>query len=230
MKTKICIYCEKEKLLTEKHFRFRKDRNKFDNYCIFCDLIKKKQNYQDNKERYLEYSKIKYYKLAKDPNYNKEQYLKYKDYHFNYDKERNKDPIIAAKRAKWAREYRLKMGMVTGNSQSKEEQIIESLLKKKGLRYEIEKTFKDCINSKTKCELFFDFYVPYFNLIIEYDGIVHYKPIYGEETLEDTQYRDRIKNQFCKNRNINLLRIPYWKIDNIEVILQNHFIQLKQAA
>ena len=30
---------------------------------------------------------------------------------------------------------------------------------------------------------------------------------------------DGIKNQYCKHRNIDLLRIPYWEKDNIAQIL-----------
>ena len=33
--------------------------------------------------------------------------------------------------------------------------------------------------------------------------------------------RDGIKNNYCKNNNIPLLRIPYWEFNNIEKILEN---------
>jgi hypothetical protein len=32
--------------------------------------------------------------------------------------------------------------------------------------------------------------------------------------------RDSIKNIFCKENNIKLIRIPYYEIDNIEQILK----------
>ena len=35
-----------------------------------------------------------------------------------------------------------------------------------------------------------------------------------------TQRNDNIKNQYCKDNNIKLVRIPYWEFDNIENILE----------
>jgi very-short-patch-repair endonuclease len=67
--------------------------------------------------------------------------------------------------------------------------------------------FKDC------CDQFilpFDFYIEKYNLIIEYDGAQHYKPGWGgEKSLQITQRHDKIKNEYCKNNNINMYRIKY---------------------
>jgi len=35
------------------------------------------------------------------------------------------------------------------------------------------------------------------------------------------KYRDKKKNEYCKNNNIRLLRIPYYEFKNIENILKN---------
>ena len=35
-----------------------------------------------------------------------------------------------------------------------------------------------------------------------------------------TQERDKIKNQYCKDNDIKLIRIPYWDIDKIDNILE----------
>jgi len=59
-------------------------------------------------------------------------------------------------------------------------------------------------------------------MLIEYDGIQHFKPIKyfgGEEKFKFQQKTDFIKNEYCKNNNIKLLRIPYWEFDNIKLIL-----------
>jgi len=59
-------------------------------------------------------------------------------------------------------------------------------------------------------------------MLIEYDGIQHYKWQKGWQTKESfktLQYHDELKNQYCKNNNIKLLRIPYWDYENIEEIL-----------
>ena len=76
------------------------------------------------------------------------------------------------------------------------------------------KTFKGC---KSKKLLQFDFYLPKYNILIEYDGIQHYKPVGffgGKKEFKETQMRDNIKNKYCKDNNINLIRIRY--DENIE--------------
>lgn len=58
--------------------------------------------------------------------------------------------------------------------------------------------------------------------IIEYDGIQHYEPVDyfgGKNKFNQQRRRDQIKNQYCKDNNIPLLRIPYWEFDSIEQIL-----------
>lgn len=102
------------------------------------------------------------------------------------------------------------------NKQSYGEVIIENILNQYNIEYEREKRFEGC---KNKFCFPFDFYLPTFNTLIEFDGQYHYNPIRGEEQLKKTQNNDNIKNNFCKNNNINLLRIPYWKRDNLEEII-----------
>lgn len=50
--------------------------------------------------------------------------------------------------------------------------------------------------------------------IIEYDGVLHFQQdnYHGwntPETWEKTQYNDKIKNQWCEENSIKLIRIPY---------------------
>lgn len=81
--------------------------------------------------------------------------------------------------------------------------------------------FKNCIDKDC---LPFDFYIPSMNLCIEFDGELHYKPIKrfgGEERFKIYKLHDEIKNTYCKQNNIRLIRIPYWEIDNIENILNS---------
>jgi len=94
--------------------------------------------------------------------------------------------------------------------QSKGEKLIESILKDGNIPYEIQKVFPECGTSKQR--LPFDFYLPEYNLLIEYDGEQHYIPIKyygGDKKLSDQMRRDNIKNMFAKNAGISLLRIPY---------------------
>jgi very-short-patch-repair endonuclease len=77
-----------------------------------------------------------------------------------------------------------------------------------------EKMFQDCTNTKTGryCRpLRFDFFIPEMNTIIEYDGEQHFRSStkYGGEKFETTQKNDKIKNQYCLKKGINLIRIHY---------------------
>ena len=58
-------------------------------------------------------------------------------------------------------------------------------------------------------------------ILIEYDGEFHYSSIYGKEKLEVQQIRDKIKDEYCKNNDIDLYRISYKDFDNIETILED---------
>lgn len=111
---------------------------------------------------------------------------------------------------------------------SKGETEIGIWLDSKNIKYIQQYTFVDC---RDKNPLPFDFYVPQYNLCIEYDGEQHYTPVtFGGmdenlaiEQFKKTQYHDEIKTTYCKDNDIQLLRIPYFKnIQNeLEVCLFN---------
>lgn len=69
----------------------------------------------------------------------------------------------------------------------------------------------------------FDFYLPNFNLCIEYDGEQHTLGWnYGkncENSLNIIKENDSIKNRYCINNNINILRISYLDYEFTEDIL-----------
>lgn len=83
--------------------------------------------------------------------------------------------------------------------------------------------FGDCKNTFS---LPFDFYLPNYNVAIEYHGEQHYRVrekndlFGGKEGFRKRKINDQIKENYCKDNNINLLIIPYWEFDNIEQILQ----------
>jgi hypothetical protein len=102
---------------------------------------------------------------------------------------------------------------------SKGEDEIEKYLIKSDIEYIREKTFNECINPKTNKKLPFDFYLPKFNTIIEYHGEQHYKEYknYFESAggLKGRQERDKIKENFGKNNNINYIIISYKEFNQI---------------
>ena len=40
--------------------------------------------------------------------------------------------------------------------------------------------------------------------------------------------RDQIKTEYCKNNNILLLRIPYFELKNIDIIISNYLLKNKE--
>ena len=110
--------------------------------------------------------------------------------------------------------------------ESKGERQVRQWLEDNNIIYTYQKTFKNCKDIKV---LPFDFYIPKYHACIESDGKQHFEPVdfagRGEEwalqQFEKTQYHDKIKNQYCKNNNITLLRIPYFK--NVEEELETFF-------
>ncbi len=92
---------------------------------------------------------------------------------------------------------------------SKGELKITEYLKNENINFVPQHTFIDCKN--IRC-LPFDFYLPIYNICIEFDGIQHFKASKswgGEQELEIRKIRDQIKTDYCKNNNIKLLRIKY---------------------
>ena len=110
---------------------------------------------------------------------------------------------------------------------SKGEFAISKILIKNNIHYIRQKTFDDLILLK---KLRFDFYLPEYNCVIEYDGQHHFHPIKfsnsisnscAVEQFEKTIAKDIIKNQYCIDNNIKLFRITYLDFDNIETILND---------
>jgi hypothetical protein len=85
-------------------------------------------------------------------------------------------------------------------------------------------------NDKTAIGAELDFYFPDLKLAIELNGVFHFEPIHGNEKLQKTQKRDKLKFKLCQENNISLCVIDssscvylssqqkdkYWNIvDNI---------------
>ena len=91
---------------------------------------------------------------------------------------------------------------------------IISILEDRKIKYNREHYYKDCKNVNY---LRFDFYLPDYNILIEYDGRQHFEVVDiwgGEEGLKKTKINDNIKNDYCKKNGIPLLRISHF--ENVE--------------
>lgn len=86
----------------------------------------------------------------------------------------------------------------------------------------MQKIFKDCRN---KNPLKYDFYLPEYNVCVEYDGEQHFKSVKyfgGDEAFAIRKENDKIKTGYCLENNIFLLRIRY--NENIEQALDLFFL------
>ena len=109
-------------------------------------------------------------------------------------------------------------------NQSSGEQEVSRILEKYNITYIQQYKFRNCVD---KNELPFDFYIPLFNIIIEFDGKQHFEVVnfnndeeyIALEKFDLIKKHDNIKTQYCKDNNIKLIRIPYWDYKNIEEIL-----------
>lgn len=97
---------------------------------------------------------------------------------------------------------------------------VKNTLEKLKVKYEQQKTFEGCKNKK---KLRFDFYLPDYNLCIEYQGMQHYCKTRRKEAskqLELIKKCDKIKRDFCQNNNIKLLEIKYTDFNKIEETIE----------
>lgn len=92
------------------------------------------------------------------------------------------------------------------------ENLIKKFLTEKGIKFISQKTFQNCKNPNTGRLLPFDFYIPAWNVCIEYDGLQHYESVElygGKEYLQETQFKDKLRNNYCVLHHIELIRIKY---------------------
>lgn len=103
------------------------------------------------------------------------------------------------------------------SSESIGEKKIRYYLERNNINFKQEYYFDDC---KDKNYLPFDFYLPDLKTIIEFDGRQHFgSTTFFKHSQETTPIHDEIKNKYCEDNNINIIRIPYWNINNIDRIL-----------
>jgi hypothetical protein len=103
------------------------------------------------------------------------------------------------------------------------ETIINNYLIDNNIKFIKEKSFNKCRNI---LPLRFDFYLIEHNLCVEFNGKQHYFPYYffgGVNYLKKLKINDKIKINFCKENNINLLIIKYNENikEKLELYLKN---------
>ena len=117
-------------------------------------------------------------------------------------------------------------------NESKGEKRMSAYLDKEYINHTPQYKIKDCKNKQALPfdeAIFHDVDKTKLICLIEYDGEYHYKKSRhknGEQKLIECQNNDKIKNKYCKENNILLIRIPYWQFDKIEEILHRRLLRL----
>ncbi len=98
---------------------------------------------------------------------------------------------------------------------SRGENIVRSYLENNNILFEDQYSFNDLKKYR------FDFYLTDYKICIEFDGIQHFEPIVyfgGIKRFEKQKQIDCEKDIYCKNNNINLIRIPYFEKNVFELL------------
>ena len=102
-------------------------------------------------------------------------------------------------------------------SESKGERAIRTWLENQKINFSDQHRFYDLKSYP------YDFYLPEYNLVIEYNGIQHYEAtdFFHRENgdFEGQLMRDHIKKDYAEKNGYDLLVIPYWEFKNIDKIL-----------
>lgn len=111
--------------------------------------------------------------------------------------------------------YTLEEYILKNNFKSKEEEKIANILDKNKIIFLYDKVFQDCLD---KAFLPFDFFINN-KYIIEFDGEQHFRDTHYFN-FEKTRKHDSIKNKYCFDNNIPIIRIPYdveYTIDDLKL-------------
>lgn len=115
-------------------------------------------------------------------------------------------------------------------SSSKGERKIKNILDESHIQYTPQKSFVDNKSPKGRT-MPYDFFLPEYNLLIEYQGKQHYISqdfFGGDETFEYQQMKDNLKRKYAEINNYNYLEISYKEYDNIQEILFNKMAQIER--
>lgn len=110
-----------------------------------------------------------------------------------------------------------------GRKISRGEAEVIKVLQSNNIRFFREYYFNNLVVKGNKKLLFFDFYLPDYNVCIEFDGIQHQTGTYMGIKNEKIKINDIYKNQYCYRNNINLLRIKHTEINDVEGIICKFF-------
>lgn len=179
--------------------------------CPICNRNKQKLTTDEFKKRVFKLVKKEYTVLGEYVNYNTK--IKMRHNICGNEFEMSPSHFLNGERCTKCRTY-------------KGEEKIRRFLEKNNLDFKEQFSFKDLYYKSKNHPLKFDFKLEYEDgnlLLIEFDGRQHFEEWYYEG-LSDIQKRDKLKNEYCKKHNYELLRISYKDFNNIEKILEDYLI------
>ena len=204
-RTKVQIICKKHGI-----FEQRPDAHLIGAGCQKCA----------KEHRY--YTQEEFVKKAKKVHNSKYDYSKVK-----YKSSKEKVPIICIKHGIF---YQAPQDHLAGKGcpfcrESKGERLIKKYLLENNIQFEQQKKFKDLID---KSPLSYDFYIPKYKVLIEFQGIQHYKIVEKfkkkENTYETQIFHDKLKSNYAKEKGYKLLIISYK--EKIDAKLNKFFKEL----
>lgn len=113
---------------------------------------------------------------------------------------------------------------------SKGEERIEKYLTDNNIQFEHQKRFSDLRNI---LPLSYDFYLPEYNTLIEYQGQFHdgsTSMVDKNKYFDKQQKNDKLKRDYASNNGYNLLEIWYYDFDNTENIIDKFIYSLKNPV
>lgn len=198
---------DKVKIICKKHGAFYQRPNQHikGNGCPVCGFESMVAKTSSNTERYVQQAR----KILGDRyDYSK---VNYKNYLTNIE-------IVCREHGSFFQlpyQHLKGKGCPICSASTGEKEIIDYLNQKK-LDFVYQKTFDDLSDVQ---KLRYDFYVPSKNLLIEYNGVYHYKVVNGDVAKYEYQIKhDKMKSDYAKKNNIPLLVIKY--TENVKERLQ----------
>jgi len=220
------------KLFKEKHgnkYNYSKTKYKKLRKKVIIICNKHNLEFQQSPEQHLfgkhgcKDCKKEYFSLKSNVRLTKKEILKrIKDYHgtkykypfFKYKDIKQKIDIICKKHGKFKQmlDAHLSSARPSGCpicDESSGENKVRLFLLDNNISFIHEWKDHDC---KYKRKLRFDYYLPDFKCIIEYDGKQHFKPIKffgGVKAFNQLKLRDKFKKNWAKKNKIKLIRVKY---------------------
>lgn len=118
------------------------------------------------------------------------------------------------------------------------ERVIKIFLTNNGIEFEMQKKFDD-LKGLGGRKLSYDFFIPSYNLLIEFQGEQHERPVVfkgltrkiAEERFIKQQEHDKRKREYTASHDIKLLEIWYYDMNLINEILTNELgLEMSKSA